>query len=239
MVLGYRRFFTKKPSHQGVQLQTSSVKDCIDERLVCADCICKQELTGESDPFGNSDFSNDDIMEREMYLQFRDSGARKSFFKFRTQRTNRSNGKVVIRYLILEKKDSKLNYVLKDATKDENLPKTILARLGPRRKLNYYVEVWHMHEKDIIRYPNNSKAPLLRRSLNQMLRDPLELPLDLGGTFYIRILAMGNPNRRRQLQINCRFRIECRGFYPFAKESVDESETLGLGETKVLNNGKY
>lgn len=206
---------------------------CPDERLVCPNSQCSVSIQGESVPFGPVPSSG--ITEKVFEIKFYKDGISSNVHRFFTRRTNRENGRQLIRYLVMEKSDNNLNYMLQDSTKSGGPPS-----LGAPKNIDYYVEVWHKSNRTLVRYPNNSKAPLLRRSFAEMQRDPLELPRDLGAEFFVKILAVGAPNRARTVKLNCRLRIECRGYYSWTSEETNfPSNQVESGTVKIINNGRY
>ena len=206
---------------------------CPDERLVCPNSQCSINIQGESESFGPVTSSG--ISEKVFEIVIKNNGITRNVHRFFTRRTNRENGRQLIRYLVLEKADTSLNYIIQDCTKAGGPPS-----LGDRKTIDYYVEVWHKSNRMLIRYPNDSKDPLLRRSFPEMQRDPLELPRDLGAEFFIKVLAIGAPNRARCVKLNCRLRIECRGYYPWSSEEPNfPSNQVESGTVKIINNGRY
>lgn len=214
---------------------------CEDTRLKIPGCVCSITYNSVSEIFGPVR-SSESIEEEVFPLKFN----QRNYFRMFTRRTSPDNGKNVIRYINLVKADPSLNYTIRDDS--PNITDNF-------RPLKYYIEIWHkdvngalvledrnktVHDKrTIIRYPNNSKAPLLRRELKELERDPLMIPRDVGAEFFIKILAIGAPKNPRRIKVNFKLIVECRGYYPYAVETDTQLDTrIGSGEVKVLANGK-
>lgn len=214
---------------------------CEDTRLKIPGCICSIVYDGTSEIFGPV-ASSDSIEEEVFPLKFN----QRNYFRMFTRRTSSETGKNVIRYINLIKADPSLNYTIKDDS--PNFSDTF-------RPLKYYIEIWHkdvngalvvadrdktVHDqRAIVRYPNNSKAPLLRRELKELERDPLMIPRDVGAEFFVKILAIGAPKNPRRIKVNFKLIVECRGYYPYAVETDSLLDTrVPSGGVKILSNGK-
>ena len=176
----------------------------------------------------------------------------KNYFRVYTRRTSSDNGKVAIRFLNIEKNDPNLDFLIKDSSP------TNASITENFRPIKYYIEIWHkdvngaltpamIENRDtrthknraLIRYPNEKTAPLLRRSVQDILVDPLQIPKDMGAAFFLKVLAIGKPRKKRRVTFNIKFKVECRGYYPQAVETDTALNTrINAGEFKVLANGK-
>ena len=206
----------------------SFCETCLDERLRIPNCVCSVDFKKPSLPFGPiSEKEKENILEKKFYLMF--DGNDK--FRFSTRNRSKDSGKSLIKFLNIELLDSSKGIFKNVAS--INADTTL-------RPLKLYVEIWRydVDKRKYMQYPNDKK-PALSISIQDLIGDPLNLPRDLGSTFYVRIVATGTPFRKRQIVPNFRLYVECRGYYDFAIEEDAALDTrVEPGTVKTLANGK-
>lgn len=196
--------------------------NCTDERLYISNCACTVDFNTQFDPFGPiTETDKKNAFMKLFYLKMNNIDK----FRFNTRRTHCKTGKTLVRFLNIQK--------------IENNKPLLSASLGAQ--INYFVEVWHKDndKKMLVSYPNNSKEPLLRRSLTDMMGDPMQLPRNLGAEFYVKIVAMGLPLTKKNIVPNFRITVECRGYYDLTIETEEFlNNAVTAGTSKVLANGR-
>jgi hypothetical protein len=207
--------------------QNGNNETCNKRELDMNGSICEKVFDASITSFGPiEDISSPE--EEMFYLDFKG----RDMFRFFTRVRSSRDSKKFIRYLSLEKVKEGMELV-KDETPRTNVSENF-------RKIEYFVEIWHEDvDRTFMPFPNRKKAPLLRRKLQDLYVDPMELPRDLGAEFFIRIIAIGKPLRTRKIKLNAKFVIEYRGKYELAIERDKSLDTkVNLGEFKVLPKGK-
>lgn len=206
----------------------SFCETCSDERLRIPNCVCSIDFKRPSLPFGPLlENEKGNIMEKKFYLMF--DGCNK--FRFSTRNRSKESGKSLIKFLNIELLDPSKGIFknMASVTPDATL-----------RPLKLYVEIWRydVDKRKYMHYPNDTK-PALSMNIQDLVGDPLQLPRDLGSTFYVRIVAAGTPYKKRQILPNFKLYVECRGYYDFAIEEDAALDTrVEAGTTKTLANGK-
>lgn len=180
-------------------------------------------------PFYRNMDTNSDIIEEKHYLNFVENKSMQNSmylnsFRFFTYRSDiEQGGKVFMRYL---------NIYLCDKNK---------SLYESPYNLEYYIEVWHKYDHELVVYPNNKSVPLLCCSIKKLYEDPLQLPAELGAEFYVKIVAKGmlNKNKKYFMKPNFKLKVEKRGHYSRQSESINTIDTrIAPGTTRVLANGK-
>lgn len=209
--------------------RTYDYGNCDDERLRVPGCVHKLKFENTCDVFGPvSDSEKNLISQKTFYLKFQNQDK----FRMRTRRSD-PNG-VVRRYLNIFKinQNEKLIKDVSPTSTDTTF-----------RNIEYFIEVWHRDNDNysLMHYPNKSVQPTLRRSVEDLYGDPMQLPKNLGMDFHIRILAIGKPLKQRKIMPNFYIEIESRGYYPLfiaLQENAPSDTQVASGTYKVLANGR-
>ena len=211
-------------------LRNNNSVDCEDKDLKIPGCILKRELKNNSEVFGPvSENERALISQKIFFLKFQGQDT----FRLYTRRSHHRTGQVIIRYLNIVKIDPK-EPLIKDVS-----PTSTDSTF---RNIQYFIEIWHKDsDGDLMHYPNRSQQPQLRRKIEDLYGDPLQLPKLLGSEFYFKILAIGKPLKQRKIRPNFRIEVESRGYYPLAislQENALQNTSIQPGTVKVLANGK-
>lgn len=200
-----------------------------------ADCnsVCFAKLSSEC-KFG-SETREDRV--KEIALKYKYTGKMLQPMFFTRVRDKYSNRKL-LRRLCLRKIDEDKDYLIKDCTEDAGL----VARLGQKRSVTFKVEILEQRPigKDgtlqivpfAVKNDQNRFAPkvLERVPLTSFDDDGVNLPENLNPKFWIRIYAVGNPNRVRCVKLNCLFYVDYAGELENPSESLANTAVPGTSE---------
>lgn len=165
------------------------------------DIIMSHQIAGPSNEFGPV-VNIDSLEEYSFPLSFKGQQE----FRFFTRRTHRLTGKVPIRYLVLH-------------PIDPNAPIYKVMFSSTDTPMRCYVEVCTTDPEHTTR-----RLVVCTHQLEDILMDPKCLPPhDTGAEFFIRLVTVGRPQTRRQLELNAHFSIEIRGSYPHNIELMSQA----------------
>lgn len=152
-----------------------------------------------------------------------------SLIEFESTVRDKTSGRQIRRVLFLDKDTNK-----QDCTKEVNTE--LYPNLGMKRKLEYFVEFYYKTTTGMYKaYRVDRQSRPLRERFDTIFDQGVELPKDLSSRFYIKLIVVGNPNRKRCVKLNCRFILKHEGFFKFESELKNvATDSLSAGESNVL-----